>query len=188
MPRRKSWNRRNEVPKPKLKIKQAVSPLITEGIQKATQWLLSEEGFGQRPVDAARIFHLPDPQKHTHTIRMQVKRARTAERNSRGEINKHGGENKMLDSKQEEIIVLYCREHAINNGLGATKTMVRVAIAYMLSQQSIPRDPPSDDWYTRWFKKMYYEKRLHTIKTKPIARQRVDTHSEPDIVRWFEDE
>ncbi|KAN0073436.1 hypothetical protein V8E54_008656, partial [Elaphomyces granulatus] len=61
-------------------------------------------------------------------------------------------------------------------GMGATKKMVFAAICFLVVKA------PSWRWFQKWLKKT---PTLHTIKTKPIARNRIDTHTEEDVKKWF---
>jgi hypothetical protein len=44
---------------------------------------------------------------------------------------------------------------------------------------------PSWKWFQQWLKSIT---KLHTIKTKPIARHRVGMHTEQTLREWFETE
>lgn len=44
------------------------------------------------------------------------------------------------------------------------------------------RAPPTRRWFQGWLKA---QSKLHTIKTKPIAQARLDTHTEEDVKDWF---
>jgi hypothetical protein len=94
----------------------------------------------------------------------------------------HRGHNKVLTDTQTEAIRNYCKDQW-EGGLGATKQMVFAAIGYLKAQEEPPWEPPLWRWFQTWLKANLG---LHTIMTKPIARNRVETYSEKDIEEWFE--
>ena len=54
---------------------------------------------------AARIYHVKED-----ALRQSVHWTKNKQRNSQGEYNKHGGNNKILNNAQEEAIRQYCYE------------------------------------------------------------------------------
>jgi hypothetical protein len=114
-------------------------------ITKAIEWLLSDEGKGKEPVTTTHNFCLENC--YANTVHIRVKRAIERTKNQKGLYNKHSGKNKILDSLQEEVIIAYTRDHVGPGGMGITKSMIRMAIEYMLSQQTIPQQPPSAQWF-----------------------------------------
>jgi hypothetical protein len=62
--------------------------------------------------------------------------------------------------------------------------MIFAAIAHLKGQETPAKPAPSWSWFQKWLKA---NKALHTIKTKPINRQRIDVHTEADIKVWFEE-
>ena len=149
-------------------------------IAEAVAWLLSEEGQQDGPATASRLFGIPND---AATIRKRLQRERQKTRNQHGLYNTHGVNNKMLTKQEEGQIIAYAAEEA--GGLGTNKPMIRAAINTILQRQTPPRAPPSDSWFNKWFDSMKTRQLLHTITTKPIARDRLETHSEDDIAVWF---
>jgi hypothetical protein len=141
-------------------------------LANAVQWL--QENLGEKAMTASWIF-----KANPHSIRVAIARAK---RRSIGKVTKRGGQNKILSNSQEEAIQSYCLEQS-EAGLGATRQMVYSAISFLLSQEEPPRLPPTWRWFNGWITN---HSSLHPIKTKPIARNRVDTYSEKDLEGWFE--
>jgi len=137
-------------------------------LASAIEW--SQENPTEKVVTAGRIFDVK-PQ----SIRIALKRTKRKDQKA------HGGNNKILSDIQSEAVQAYCREQ-YEAGLGATKQMVFAAISH-LSQEQSPRKPPSWRWLQTWLKANLP---FHTITTKPIARNRVDTHDEKDVEEWFD--
>ena len=140
-------------------------------LSNAIQWL--QENPGEKPTTASRIFKVKP--EAIRAILFRTKRKHI------GAKNKRGGHNKILSASQNDAIQLYCKEQ-FEGGLGATRSMVYSAISFLKSQEEPPRPPPSWRWFNNWMK---HNSNLHTIKTKPIAQNRVDTHSEKDLEEWF---
>jgi hypothetical protein len=138
-------------------------------LASAIEW--NQENPAEKDVTTARIFNVK-PQ----SIRMALKRMK------RKDHKAHGGNNKVLSDTQSEAVRVYCQEQH-DAGLGATKQMVFAAISNLLSQEQPPREPPSWRWFQTWLKVYPC---LHTITTKPIAWDRVDTHNEKDVEEWFD--
>jgi hypothetical protein len=115
-------------------------------------------------------------------IRMAFKRKQNRTRNALGSFNSHGGNNKILSVSQEDAILSYCFNQW-EQGLGATKRMVFQAITFLKTHESPPKEGPSWRWFAIWLHKV---PTLHTIKTKPIAYERVESHTEESIKEWFE--
>src|SRR4029077_20977410 len=72
---------------------------------------------------------------------------------------------------------------AVGGGMGATKQMIFNCAIWFRIQEKKPI--PTWRWFQKWLKNT---PELHTIKTKPIARHRVDMHTEKDLREWFEKE
>jgi len=142
-------------------------------LDNSIQWL--QENPGEKPTTASRIF-----QVKPEAIRVAIFRARKKKEARKATI-KRGGHNKVLSDTQSSAIQLYCKEQ-FEGGLGATRQMVYSAISFLKSQEEPPQPPPSWRWFNGWMKS---NNNLHTIKTKPIAQNRVDTHSEKDLEGWF---
>ena len=60
--------------------------------------------------------------------------------------------------------------------------MLFKAIQYLKATETPPAPPPSERWLQYWLKNT---KDLHVVRSKPIARQRVELHTEDDIETWF---
>jgi hypothetical protein len=142
-------------------------------LDNSIQWL--QENPGEKPTTASRIF-----QVKPEAIRVAIFRAKKKKEARKATI-KRGGHNKVLSDTQSSAIQLYCKEQ-FEGGLGATRQMVYSAISFLKSQEEPPQPPPSWRWFNGWMKS---NNNLHTIKTKPIAQNRVDTHSEKDLEGWF---
>jgi DDE superfamily endonuclease len=67
--------------------------------------------------------------------------------------------------------------------MGATKQMMFSCAMWLRAQEG--KLAPSWRWFQTWLNNT---PELHTIKTKPIARHRVDMHTENDLRQWFEKE
>jgi hypothetical protein len=137
-------------------------------LDSAIEWI--QENPAEKDVTAGRIYNVK-PQ----SIRIALKRIKRKGRKA------HGGNNKILSDTQSEAVQVYCREQ-YEAGLGATKQMVFAAIGNLLSQEQPPRKPPSWRWFQTWLK---VNPCLHTITTKLIAQNRVNTHDEKDLEEWF---
>ena len=61
--------------------------------------------------------------------------------------------------------------------------MIFVAIAYLRISKSLPKPAPSWRWFQLWIRSKVGN--LHTLKTKPISKERQQLHIEEDIKRWF---
>ena len=107
-------------------------------------------------------------------------RAQNPNRNIHGEINTHGGHNKVLTEAQELAIQQYCRTQ-YEMGLGATKQMVIGAIRCICEKEG--KTGPSWSWFAKWLKKNVA---LHSLKTKPIERARLQSHSEKEVEEWYQ--
>ena len=63
----------------------------------------------------------------------------------------------------------------------ATKRMVFGAITCIRKNRDMP--PPSNSWFTKFLNK--YSNLFNIIKTKPIARVRVELHDKKELKEWF---
>ena len=141
-------------------------------LSSAIQWL--QENPGEKPTTAGRIFQVKP--ESIRTILFCTKRKNIGARKAT-----RGGHNKILSASQEDAIQLYCKEQ-FEGGLGATRKMVYLAISFLKSQEELPQPPPSWRWFNGWMKS---NSTLHSIKTKPIAQDRVNTYSKKDLEEWF---
>ena len=116
-------------------------------------------------------------------IRIALKRKTGRTLNQQGVFNTHGGNNKVLTVSQEDAILSYCFDQ-YEAGLGATFRQVFAAIGFLKTHESPPKVPPSWTWFIKWLTK---NPTLYTIRTKPIAYERVESHTEQDIKDWFKD-
>jgi len=144
-----------------------------EAIRKAVQFCLDYPT--EKPVTGARIYGC-----EAHAVRTALARLRWKE--NRRVPAKHGGHNKILSDTQEAAVLDYITTQAVE-GLGATKAMVFAAIAHLRISESPPKPAPSWRWFQLWMRSKVGN--LHTLKTKPISRERQQTHTEEDIERWF---
>ena len=94
----------------------------------------------------------------------------------------HGGQNKILSEAQSEAVIQYIRYRA-ETRLGATKQMIFAAICHLKAAEEPSKPFLSRRWFQSWLKA---HSSLHTIKTKPIASDRVIMHDEKVIVEWFQ--
>ena len=138
----------------------------------ALQWLRDHPT--ERPSTAARIYSI----KNENTVKKAWQRDRKRREKGPSRI---GGQNSILDTAQHQALVRFAIDQVTNGGSGATKQMMRNAAAYLRKQQG--KEPPSSRWFQYWLKSTY---ELHTIKTKPISRHRVDMHTKEDLKEWFE--
>lgn len=147
-------------------------------LEEAITWV--HENPREKLVVAARIFKV-----HPDTLRIEIKRRTRTPTSTRRNGRKvgSGGQNRVLSEAQNRALRSYCKEQW-DWGLGATKAMVFQAIGHLLSQEDPPREPPSWRWFQTWLKAN--PACLKSVKTKPIARNRVETHSEDDVASWFE--
>ena len=95
----------------------------------ARLWAL--ENPEERVTAAARIYHVKED-----SLRQSVHRSTKKLRNSQGEYNKHGGNNKILNQAQEEATRQYCYEQW-EMGLGTTHDMVFAAICHLLKVKKL---------------------------------------------------
>jgi len=65
-------------------------------------------------------------------------------------------------------------------GITATQAIIFAAISHL--RQAEQRDPLSQVWFQEWLKKT---PSLHTIKTKPITRAGIMTHTEKNLKTFF---
>lgn len=63
--------------------------------------------------------------------------------------------------------------------MGASKAMIIEAVTHFRSKQIPPKRPPSERWFHYWLKR--HSESLYTIKTKPIAKEWVESHSTETI-------
>jgi hypothetical protein len=140
--------------------------------RQAIEWL--EANPTEKCCTAARIYDLKPA-----SLRVAVAR----HKKSKSRVQPiHGGQNKVLSEAQSEAVIQYIRDQA-ESGLGATKQMIFAAICHLKAAEEPSKSPPSRRWFQLWLKA---HPSLHTIKTKPIARDRVEIHDEKVVIEWFE--
>jgi DDE superfamily endonuclease len=145
-------------------------------MQLALQWL--RENPTETPTTAARC--------HGITRERSVRQAwrREKERDKRTKKLVGGsGQNKILHPDHHQAMIRYAADQAVGGGMGATKQMMFNCAVWLRVQDKKP--VPTWRWFQTWLKNT---PELHTIKTKPIARHRVDMHTEADLREWFENE
>jgi hypothetical protein len=107
-----------------------------KALAEAIEWL-EGEGVGERFSTVRTIFKIsPD------AIRITIDRKAKKTLNKNGTYNTHGGNNKVLTVSQEDAILLYCFDQ-YKQGLGVTIRIVFVAISYLKTYKSPPKEPPS---------------------------------------------
>jgi hypothetical protein len=146
-------------------------------MQKALEWL--HENPAEKPTTAARLHFITNEQSVQQAWRREKKRR---ERTNNHKI-KSGGQNRILSVAQHQALIKYAVDQATNGGMGATKQMMYNCIVFFRFKEDKPF--PTWRWFQNWLKNT---PELHKIKTKPIARQRVDMHTEQDLFDWFENE
>jgi len=136
------------------------------------KWL--EEEPTETASTAAEMFNV-----NAASIRSHQLRQRKQVRNTRGTFNGHGGNNIILTKAQEQAVYRFCHEQW-EMRIAATLAMIFAAISHLRKAEQL--DHPSGVWFQQWRKK---NPSLHTIKTKPIARARIMTHTEEDLKTFF---
>jgi hypothetical protein len=129
---------------------------------------LLQQDPSETPLTAARRFGLLED-----TVRRAVARARFT---TKGQV---GGLNRILSPAQEQVIVRFVHDQ-LSYGLLPTKQVVFGAISCV--RKAHDQSPPSDSWFQRWWPKMG----LHKIKTKPIAKVRIEAQDPKEIETWFQ--
>jgi hypothetical protein len=145
-----------------------------ERLALAVEWYL-ENLPKEKATTAARIYNVK-----SNSVRVAA--ARQLEKKGRVGIIQNGGQNKILSDTQDQAIIRYIRDQ-VEMGLGATKRMIFAAISHLKEAESPPKLPPSWRWFQYWLKA---HPSLHIIKTKPIARARVEIHTEKTVEEWFD--
>lgn len=131
-------------------------------------WL--RENFSEKITTASHIFGC-----NRCLLSKAYHRAQNPNQNECGEINTLGGHNKILTEAQEEAIFQYCHTQW-QMGLGAKKQMVYGAIKNLREKEE--KREPSWVWFANWLKKSTV---LHSLKTKPIERARLESHTEEEV-------
>ena len=106
---------------------QATSPADASPSSAARIWKLNEGSVKSRWLRERKRSLAPPPTKETR-----------------------GGHNKILSEAQHEAVVQYAKDQG--RDLGATKSMIFQAIAYLKATETPPAPPPSDRWFQRWLK------------------------------------
>jgi len=113
------------------------------------------------------------------SIESRQLRQRKQVRNTRGTFKRHGGNNIIPTEAQELAVYRFCHEKW-EMGIAATPAIIFAAISHL--PQAEQQDPTSQVWFQQWLKK---NPSLHIIKTKPITRARIMTHTEEDLKPFF---
>jgi hypothetical protein len=142
-----------------------------QAMRDALQWL--QEHPLEKPYMAARRFGLKE-----NTVRIAVRRARVMATGQEKNLKQHGGGNRILSPAQEKVITRFIQDQ-LNMSLLPTKGTVFSAICHIRKADGL--DPPSLDWFGRWWPKMG----LHKIRTKPLARDRVTAQDPNELHNWF---
>ena len=90
---------------------------------EAYTWAL--ESDDHRPLDAARIYHVKE-----YALISAIRRTRKRMKDRSKLPNAWGGNNKILNTAQEDAIHQFCYDQW-EMGLGATHAMVKAAIAHL---------------------------------------------------------
>lgn len=155
---------------------ETTDPVVEKSrISEAVVWL--QENPKESAVTAARIFKC----RHSRSVRLTVQRLFNPSRDIHGQLNTRGGNNRILTDAQEGTIYQYCYNQW-QMGLGAIKQMVFGAVKHLCTADG--KEPPSWRWFSQWLKS---NTALHSIKTKPIERSRLESHTEAEVQAWFED-
>jgi hypothetical protein len=128
----------------------------------------------EKPATAARIYNV-----NCSTLRtiIQRRKAKTTR-----ELVVNGGQNKILSEAQILAIYHYVRD-SYYAGYGASKSMVRSAIAHLRAKEIPPKPEPSERWFQTFLKQ--HHKLFNVIKTKAIARVRVSAQDVEVVEDWF---
>ena len=131
-------------------------------LRDALAWL--QQNPLETPLTAARRVGLLED-----TVRKAV---------ARGPRKQYGGQNRVLSPDQSQAMIRFIHEQ-LSYGILPTKQVVFGAICCLCKAQGQPF--PSDSWFMKWWPKMG----LHKIKSKPIAKIRIDAHDPKEIDNWF---
>lgn len=140
-----------------------------EAIQEAVAF--KAEHPTEQACTGARIYHVNES-----SVRSNIRRRRA------GVPTQHGGQNKVLSTAQIEALTKYIEDMYLS-GLGATKQMVFGAIAHLRAAENPPKKPPSIRWFQTFLKG--HPELFRTVKTKPIAIERVSAQDIDEVRKWF---
>ena len=94
-----------------------------------------------------------------------------------------GGHNRILDKAQAVAIHNLCKS-LIASAIPPTHSVIFAAIQYLKKQQlGDSYQGPTQAWFRKWWK----DNKLHTIKSRPLARIRVGAQNEEEIRQWHQD-
>jgi hypothetical protein len=141
----------------------------SDSILAAKQWLV--ENPSESVAVAARLWHLSPTSLYNSIAREKMKQNTT--------IKEHGGHNRVLTKAQIEALKDWIKIQSVQ-GLGATKKIVYAAVCHLRH----PQPEPSTSWLTKFIKRELHDE-FHSIKTKPIALQRVAAQDLETITTWF---
>lgn len=146
-------------------------------MKQALQWL--RDNPTKKPTTAARLHYISNGHSVQQAWRRERKRAGRPKEKGQG----GAGWNRILRPDQHSAMIRYAVDQGTDGGMRATKQMLFNCAVYLRFQEKKPA--PTWRWFQKWLKNT---PELHTIKTKPIARHRVDMHTENDLRDWFETE
>jgi hypothetical protein len=89
-----------------------------------------------------------------------------------------GGQNKVLTESQEKAVHTFIRSYLQHNQ-NPMCAIVLSAITYLRAKEDKPR--PSESWFIKWWK----GQPLHKIKTKPLAKVRIEAQDIQVVKDWF---
>jgi hypothetical protein len=127
----------------------------------------------EKASTCARIYHVNET---------SVRTALHRQRKLNGAPVQNGGQNKILSESQIEAIYKFTEDMYLS-GLGATKSMVFAAIVHLRQAEDPPKKEPSRRWFQAFLKG--HPDLFQTIKTKPIAIDRVSAQDNDIVCDWF---
>ncbi|POS86759.1 hypothetical protein EPUL_001898 [Erysiphe pulchra] len=69
----------------------------------------------------------------------------------------------------------------------AIKALIKSAIDSLFAKEPLPREFPSERWFSIWLKTRKNALGVHEIKTKPISQARLEFHFSAVIKEWSVD-
>ena len=151
---------------------------LSNRFDEAIEWL-ENGGKGESIATAARTCGITE---HLQIQALCTKIRRRKKAQARSTPVKQGAPP-LLTKEERLTVVQYIRDQASRSSIGATKDMLRNAINCL--RRAKGKHKVSKSWFTTWVKP---QPELHTIKSKPITRNRVAMHLLEDLRKWFDDE
>ena len=121
-------------------------------MQLALAWLRDMQATSPAdasPSSAARIWDLREGTVKSRWLR---ERRRSLAAAAPPAKETRGGHNRILSEAQHEAVVQYAKDQG--RDLGATKSMIFQAIAYLKATETPPAPPPLEQWFQRWLKEL----------------------------------